>query len=174
MKILTIIAMILTILFTILFLYGILQKDRNTIQTEINVDVPESVVMNTLSDVNNYQRWCPMVFKSQFNESSKSGMLTFRIEGHIFSLPFQYKSLPDQHTVIFMQNGPPTSGALKDFTQSILLTSLPDGTTNIQWQWQFEVKGLLSKVFNAIWMRTTFQKALDNSADALKKYLEHS
>ncbi|GEM_PF-5425175 len=174
MKILTIITIVLTLFFSILFLYGILQKDQNTIQTEINVDVPESVVMNTLSDVNNYQRWCPMIFKSRFDESSTNGELTFRIGGHIFSLPFLYKNLPDQHTVIFMQKGVPTSGALKDFTQSILLTGLPDGTTNIQWQWQYQVKGLLSKVFNALRIRSTFQKALNRSAEALKKYLEHS
>ncbi len=165
-------AIILLTALMALFLAGVWTAETSSIKSEANVNAPKAVAYHALADVQDYSKWCT-IFTSNLPGKSKQYQKIYHINDHRLILKEAMILYPEEHRIIFHQVNPvKQQRILSDFKQTITMKQLADGTTQIQWQIEYRITPLMSRIADRLWIQPAFESVLKRQMKAYKDYLE--
>ncbi len=172
MKSALIASIILILLVTVVFLYGIIAPDHITLQQEISVEAPEPAVYNLLTSFADYKSWSPVVELSHFSDKEKTRRVCYHINSHKMSLTESCMSFPDAHTIQFVQTDSLPSATLFNINQHVVLKALADGSTTVQWSLEYNHHSLTGRILDRWFVQPKMRRFLSAHLQGLKNYLE--
>lgn len=172
MKSALIASIILILLVTVVFLYGIIAPEQISLQQEISVEAPEAAVYNLLTSFADYQSWSPAVEVVHFSDKEKIRRVRYLIDGHKMALSESCMSFPDAHAIQFVQMDSLPAATLDKINQHILLKTLPDGSTTVRWSLEYTQRSLMGRILDRWFVQPKMRRFLTARMQGLKSYLE--
>jgi len=170
-------SIILIIVILILVIIGILAP-RNTYITKTQIiKSPISVVWRKLIDVENYPTWQFSVKKAEIVDGSTLGKdknIRFYMVDYDSTIYHeeQITKYEDDKTFIFARIGKNASPFLKGYQTSYTLKRLLDGTTEISVIVSYQTIGIITKIYNQVFLRGKFGSQSERNLTLLKNSIE--
>ena len=161
----------------IFVIIGILAP-KNTYFTKTQViKSPVSVVWRKIVDVENYPAWQPSVKKVEVNSDgilSEGKSLRFYMTNYDSSVYHEaiVTKFEGDKSFTFVRSGNTLSPFLKDFQTSYNLKGLLDGTTEISVTISYQSVGILTKIYNQIFLRGKFGSYSEQNLAMLRSSIE--
>jgi len=173
MRIIYFFSAVFVFIFSILLVIGIISGPEVSLESETTIVAPESVVFNVLSGIDKYAVWNSHVKKSRCDRSVDIRDITYSIGGRELTLTEKCRIENRENTIHFSSYGDPPDGTfIRNMQNSIRLTNLTDGSTQVNWSFKYTVSPVTAKTISRFVVKSHFEDMLQNSLDALKKHIE--
>lgn len=162
----------------VLLIIGILAP-RSTYFTKTQIiKSPISVVWRKLVDVENYPTWQPSVKKVQLKSGrtlGKDKSLRFFLTEYDSSVYHEAEvtTFEDDKALTYTLTGNNTSTFLKDYQTSYSIKRLLDGTTEISVTVSYQTIGMITKIYNQIFLRGKLGSRSERNLAMLKTSMEN-
>ncbi|MBD3224326.1 MAG: hypothetical protein GF313_06320 [Caldithrix sp.] len=172
MRVLITTSSVLLIMLTGMLTVSLLIEDEYQYQDEIFVNVPEAIVINTLTDLAAYQQWCDAVVQSELI-SERERKIIYQSGGHRLLFREKIEVFPVQRMVYIAQpKNTGTNSIAQNLSHKIQINALADGSLRVLWQINYEVKPLLARFINRFFLSEHIQILVNNILRDLKTELE--
>jgi hypothetical protein len=171
MRLVVIITALITLLLFGSFVIGLTEHSDTFIEKEIIIDAPESVIFNIIIDFNRYSDWNILLNHNEFDaarQQRKSGYNLWPVDLVIIE---DIEVNIQERIVIFKQSAENPPSYLKNFTNSIRLISLPDGSTNIFWGVSYTIEPVYSRFLNWLLIKPQLARMVTGNLEELKNIL---
>ena len=173
MKYYTFFAILLTLLFTAILIEGVIRGTGTEENALINIEAPLAVVFNTLIDIDNYALWNTFSSAKKGSSQTVSRLVDYKIGQKIIRVNEKFSVSPDKNHFQFTPVDSLPNSFITLFRNTVILKSLPDGTTQVTWQTQYAVSTIIGNIFNRVYVQAALKKALIKNLQSLKSFIEH-
>jgi len=170
-------AIIIIVVILILLIIGILAP-KNTYFTKTQIiKSPVSVVWRKLVDVDNYPTWQFSVKRAEIINGSTLGKdknIRFYMADYDSTMyhEAQITKYEDDKTFAFSRTGNNVSPFLKEYQTSYTLKRLLDGTTEISVTISYKTIGIITQIYNQIFLRSKLGSQAERNLTLLKNSIE--
>ena len=172
MKFFTLLASVLLLFFTTILILGVILGSEFTIKRTISIEAPSVVVYKELTEFDHYAQWCPNIKTSRFHSENKSRTTVYKFGDKQLQIRESVQSIENQNLVIFIQDDSLNQSYIQNFTNEIKTSENPDGTTEVEWKTTYNIKPVLSKFLNRLFLMPTIEDNLSKNLEALKRQIE--
>ena len=173
MKLFTILAILLILLFAAVLGYSVVVNPETIIESEIAVQVPRTVVYKALSDFYAYPKWSTMMKKVRLTEDPNTRISTYKYGTNLHTIQEHIQLDAAKNQIHSAQSDTHQGAMIGRLNSTISITNLPDGMTSISWQIRYSALSVGAKLLNPILVRAQIQTAMDQNLLAFQSYIEH-
>lgn len=171
MKTVIFITALMLIIYSGVFISGILQEPDHVIEKTINIEVPEAVVFNTMIDFNHYQDWCVNLVENRLSSDYTSRQVRYSLWPIDLILEEKVEINLQKRTIVTRQAASNPSSYLHEFRNDIRMSSLSDGTTNVIWRVSYRVEPIYAKFLNMVLIKPQLEEVIEQNLQGLNQYM---
>lgn len=172
MKIFSIMALLLTLLFSAILVEGLISRSDNVAEAVIDIEVPQAIVWNALLNMEDYEQWNSIRSTDTNPRQSPFCLATYKIAGKIIRFREKYMVEYEKKQILFAPADSIPGAFLHSMRNTISLKPLADGSTQVHWRTQYKVSTISANLINRIYVLPSLQKALAKNLQALKNHIE--
>jgi len=172
MKSALIASIILIILVTVVFLYGIITPEHLVLRQEVSVEAPEPAVYNLLTSFADYASWSPVCEVLRYSDKQKTRSVRYLINSRRLLITESCMTFPETHTIQMVQIDSLPTATIYKFNQHVALNSQADGSTTIQWSLEYDHHTLMGRILDRWFVRPAMRRFLAAHLQGLKNHLE--
>lgn len=173
MKIAIVFSTLLTLIFLSMIGYALITKPVTQIESSITVQTPAPVVCKILRDFKSYSQWSEMMHKKSDPAKPNHFQSTYRFNSNTLNI-YEFLEPARGNTTIFCkQLDSDKSGLIARVQNRIRIRTLPDGATNIDWEFSYSCLSLGALLLNPIKTRPQISLALSRHMQALQRFLDN-
>ena len=170
-KLLSFISIICTGICTVFIFLGFTLSDKTEISESIVIEAPKTVVWNGLSDFNEEHKWLKSI-DVLYNYNATARQVRYIFGDKTLLVNQQVRLRESAFTIDYFQIGKEKYTELQDFSGQIQVTSLADGSSEIQWKISYTTASLSQRLVNRFSIESKISKLLKTNLLSFKNFVE--
>ena len=164
---------LLTLIFMSIIGYALFTDPITRIESSITVQTPAPVVCKILRDFDSYSKWSMMMQKKQDVSKPNYFLSIYRFDDIRLDTYEFIEPANGNNTIVFKQLENFGSGLIGKFQNQVIIRTLPDGATSIDWELNYTCQTLGTLLLNPIKIQPLFNRALSQHMLALERFLKN-
>jgi hypothetical protein len=170
-KLLSFISIICTGIFTACVVIGLTLSDTTEIAESITIEAPKTVVWTALASNIDEHKWLQSI-DALYNYNASARQVRYLIEDKTILVNQQVRIRENASTIDYFQIGKEKYTELQDFSGQILVTSLADGSSEVQWKIRYSTETLSERLINRFSIVSKIRSLLKVNLRSFKNYIE--
>ena len=171
MKLLSFIAILLAAIFTALIFYGVTLSDKTEITQTIVIEAPKTVVWNSLSNFSEKHKWLKSI-ETLYNFNFSARQVHYLFKEKTILVNQQVRLRENANTIDYFQIGQEKYTELQDFSGQISVSSLADGSSEVQWKITYTTETLSQKLVNQFSLVPKINQLLKINLLSFRNYID--
>ncbi len=172
MKIITAVSIVLIVLVSFLFLYGLFSDEQSEVSAEIIIEAPASVPLNHLMAFSEYALWTDLIKPLNFDPKRNIRKVTYFIDERPFTFNEEIHLFQTERALALNQIDGFRQSYIRNIRQHISIKSLPDGTASVRWNLRYEIPSVTGRILNPLTVAPRFRRFVAENLSNLKTYIE--
>ena len=172
MKIITLIALVSTLLFAAVLTEGLIRGNDNTVEASIDIEAPQAVIWNVLLTMEDHEQWNTFRISDANPGPSSFHNVTYNFSGRKIRFREKYTVEQKNRRILFAPADSIPAAFLNSFCNTISLKPLADGTTHVRWQTRYKVSTISANLISRFYILPALRKALVKNLKSLKDFIE--
>jgi hypothetical protein len=176
MKTRLVISILLFLFLCFIVVFSNILGPRTRLEKSVIIEAPQLVVWRQLSSVETHDRWSR---KATFGECEHDTirrliLRTAQYDLGAAGLKFLEKIKIDNtaNTISILPDIPVQTSFLEDFQTRIVIKSLADGSTEVKWNAEYQVRPIISRIMARAGLQPSLNSYIEESLSGLKKSIE--
>ncbi len=162
---------VFALLFSAIFVIGLISESESIITAEVAIDAPQPVVLRILKDSGSYPIWSPYVQKV-IDSARHTRQTYYQIGKRQFVLKELVRMDYDKNCVCFESSDTLKHAYLYKVNQVFSLHPLADGSSEVRYTLTYRTHSLLTRVFNYLFIKRRVSAIVEENLQALKAYIQ--
>jgi len=170
-KFLSLISIICAGIFIAFLVIGLTLSDKTEITETIVIEAPKMVVWNSLSSSNEEHKWLKSI-DVLYNYNSSARQIRFKFGNKTLLVNQQVRLRESASTIDYFQIGKEKYSQLQDFSGELLVTSLADGSSEVQWKISYATETISQRLINRFSLVSKIRNLLKVNLQSFKNYFD--
>lgn len=171
MKLLSFVAIVLAAIFSGIVFYGITLSDKTEINETIVIEAPKMIVWKSLSNFSEKHKWLKSI-EALYNFNFSARQVRYMFGEKTILVNQQVRLRENAYTIDYFQIGKEKYTALQDFSGQISVSSLADGSSEIQWKITYTTNTLSEKLANKFSLEPLINQLLKTNLRSFQNYID--
>jgi len=170
-KFLSFFSIIFAGIFTAILIVGLTLSDKSEIIETIVIEAPKTVVWNALSNSTEEHKWLKSI-DALYNYNASARQIRFKFGEKTLLVNQQVRLRESANTIDYFQIGKEKYTELQDFSGQLLVSSLADGSSEVQWKISYSTETLSQRLINRFSLDSKIRNLLKLNLRSFKNYID--
>jgi hypothetical protein len=157
---------------TALCIIGLTLSDTTEISETMIIEAPRTVVWNALANSSDDHKWLKSI-DVLYNYNASARQIRYLFDDKTLLINQQVRLRESAYTIDYFQIGREKYTEFQDFSGQLVVTSLADGSSEIEWKISYTTKTLSQRLINRFSLTSKIKSLIKKNLYSLKNYIEH-
>lgn len=170
-KFLSFLSIIFAGAFTAIFIVGLTLSNKSEIVETIVIEAPKTVVWNALSNSADEHKWLKSI-DVLYNYNASARQIRYKFAGKTLLVNQQVRLRENANTIDYFQIGKEKYTELQDFSGQLVVSSLADGSSEVQWKISYSTETLSQRLVNRFSLDPKIRNLIKTNLRSFKDYID--